>query len=228
MNSLHWSKFNVLKMGERPGILNYVSVVVLMFVLLGLGYWFMIQSNVKKYDSLVRQEQQLRREFETKHQQAAHLKAYRQQLQEIKRRLNPMLKQLSKRYEMPGVLEEISNTGKGSGLTFELFAPQPEVLHDFYSELPIHLVVVGRYHQLADFLSQIGQMKRIVTVHDFEIRPYTMKMKSSDVNSTKQVLKNQMVLLSMTMLVKIYWVDKGGRARRLTKVPSAFLQDSMV
>lgn len=76
---------------------------------------------------------------------------------------------------MPGLLEEISKTGVASGLTFELFAPQPEVSHDFYVELPIKISVVGTYFQLAMFVSRVAQMNRIVTLHDFSIEGVSSK-----------------------------------------------------
>lgn len=76
---------------------------------------------------------------------------------------------------MPGLLEEISKTGVASGLRFDLFAPQPEVVHDFYVELPIKIAVVGTYFQLAMFISRVAQMNRIVTLHDFTIEGVSSK-----------------------------------------------------
>ena len=95
--------------------------------------------------------------------------AYRAQLQTLQERFAAALKQLPAQNEMPGLLEEVSTTGVTSGLKFELFAPQPEVMHDFYVELPIKVSVVGTYFQLATFISRVAQMNRIVTLHDFSI-----------------------------------------------------------
>ena len=62
-------------------------------------------------------------------------------------------KQVPAKNEMPGLLEEISKTGTSVGLKFELFAPQPEVKHDFYYELPIKISVIGTFMQLAEFMT---------------------------------------------------------------------------
>ena len=105
-----------------------------------------------------------------------------------------LLRQLPAKNEMPGLLEEISKTGVASGLKFELFAPQAEVKHDFYIELPIKITVVGTYMQLALFLSRVAQMHRIVTLHEFSISGATSK-------DNKTVSEDELV---MNITAKIY------------------------
>ena len=69
------------------------------------------------------------------------------------------------------LLEDITRTGLGSGLEFEEIKLQPEVVQQFYIELPIKISVVGGYHDLATFVSGVASLSRIVTLHDFEIKP---------------------------------------------------------
>jgi type IV pilus assembly protein PilO len=63
-------------------------------------------------------------------------------------------------------------------------------------ELPINIVVVGNYHQLAVFLSRIAEMSRIVTLHDFEIAPA-----SRDIKGTSKAKSDALV---MKITAKIY------------------------
>lgn len=65
----------------------------------------------------------------------------------------------------------------------------PEVVQQFYIELPIQIAVEGSYHDLATFVSGVASLPRIVTLHDFEIKPATQ-----DVSS----------ILRMTVLAKTY------------------------
>ncbi|MFT4058343.1 MAG: type 4a pilus biogenesis protein PilO [Legionella sp.] len=132
-----------------------------------LGYWLIVSHHVAKYDRLKVQEITLKNEFENKQRQVVNLAEYRQQLAIMTERFAVMLKQLAAKNEIPGLLEEISKIGVASGLRFELFAPQPEIAHDFYVELPIKISVVGNYFQLAEFLSRVAEMTHIVTVHEF-------------------------------------------------------------
>ena len=71
--------------------------------------------------------------------------------------------------EVAGLLVDISQTGLGSGLEFELFKPQPERPTEFYAELPIEIRVVGQYHEFGEFVSGVASLPRIVTIHDLEI-----------------------------------------------------------
>lgn len=154
----------------------------------------MPKKKFEQYESLKQQEAPLKARFELKQHQASNLHAYQNQMKIMQERFGHMLKQLPAQNEMPGLLEDISKTGVASGLTFELFAPLPEVSHDFYIELPIKIAVVGHYHQLAVFVSRVAQMKRIVTIHDFVIEPVASEQRKNETG-------NQLV---MKMTAKIY------------------------
>ena len=38
-------------------------------------------------------------------------------------------------------------------------------------ELPINIVVSGDYHKIGSFVSGVANLSRIVTLHDFDIKP---------------------------------------------------------
>ena len=42
-------------------------------------------------------------------------------------------------------------------------------MHEFYIEKPIQIVVSGDYHSLGSFVSDVADLSRIVTLHDFAI-----------------------------------------------------------
>ena len=199
---------------ELPLILKGLSVIGLLFLLTILGYWLIIQPNAHKYQALLEQEAVLKNQFEVQQQQAGNFQAYLQQLRTIKKRFGNLLKQLPSQNEMPCLLEDISKTGISSGLSFELFAPQPELAHDFYIEMPINLSVVGNYNQFAVFLSRIAQMDRIVTPHDFEITRYATDSEFEYLLQTSQLPVKQTGLLMMKMQVKVYWARSGDSTRQ--------------
>lgn len=176
-----------LPVPAKLGLIGFMSLI-----LIGLGYWLFVKSTFEELDTLVAKETTLKAEFETKQHQASNLDAYRNQMRIMEERFGNMLKQLPTENEMPGLLEDISRTGIASGLTFELFAPLPEVRHDFYIELPIKITVVGDYHQHAVFLNRVSQLNRIVTIHDFVVE------------SPDKQKSNTGEKLSMKMTAKIY------------------------
>ncbi|WP_131780946.1 type 4a pilus biogenesis protein PilO [Legionella gresilensis] len=194
MNKINLNELTLENVGQWPPLIKYLAALLLAAIIIGFGYLFLIKPNLETHASLLNQEQTLRAEFEQKQRLAANLVAYKLQLQVMKERFGAMLKQLPAENEMPGLLEDISKTGIASGLTFDSFAPQTEVKHDFYIELPIKIAVVGNYHQLAVFVSRVIQMSRIVTLHDFEIKQQIDEKQKKPIGD----------LLIMQLTAKIY------------------------
>jgi len=157
--------------GEAPGIVKGGIIVLIIAALLGAGYWFLIKDQMEELDRGERREVQLRAEFEDKQRRAANLAAYEAQLEEIERMFASLLQLLPSTAEIPSLLVDISQTALTVGLEIELFQPRPEVNRTFYAEVPIQLRVRGNYEQLADFVSGISAMPRIVTIHNVFIRP---------------------------------------------------------
>jgi len=194
MTNFNLNELTLDNIGQWPKFAKIGIVVFLALLLIGLGYWLIVKENFEQYDRLKAEEATLKVDFELKQRQASNLNAYRNQMVIMQERFGNMLKQLPTQNEMPGLLEDISKTGVASGLTFELFAPLPEIQHDFYIEVPIKVGVVGNYHQFAVFLSRVAQMSRIVTLHDFVVEGVT----------TDKLKSNPNGLLSMQMTAKIY------------------------
>lgn len=147
-----------------------VGAIAIFFViasaaLLWFGVWNSSKDELARYES---EETKLRTEFKEKHAKAVNLDLYKQQLADIERSFGAMLRQLPGSSEMPALLNDISQSGNGV-VQQELFQPQAVVLHDFYAEQPIKIRVVGSYHQLAEFVSTIAALPRIVTLHDASI-----------------------------------------------------------
>jgi type IV pilus assembly protein PilO len=136
-----------------------------------LGYVWVWQSKNPELDSAHAQEQALRAEFHVKHAKAINLEVYKTQLKDIERSFGALLRQLPGKTEVPNLLVDISQTGLAAGLQEKLFQPAPEQKKDFYAELPIKIRLSGGYHQLAQFVSGIAALPRIVTLHDIEITP---------------------------------------------------------
>ena len=151
----------------RAGVIGIVFVLVV-----GLGiYWMIIED---KYPALQRVEQEevtLRQVFENKQRKAANFDAYKAQLAQIEQSFGTMLRQLPGETEIPSLIVDISQTGLAAGLQEKLFQPQPEVPRDFYAEKPITISLSGGYHEIANFVSGVAALPRIVTLHDINITP---------------------------------------------------------
>ena len=147
-------------------------VVVSLLACLGLlygGWQFLIRDQRLSLDYERAQELELRQTFTVKKGMVVNLPAYQAQMIQIKEMLDELVRQLPDSSEVPSLLIDITEAGGRRGLEFVVFDPQEQELGDFYSTLPILMEVKGDYHQLANFISDLAQMPRIVTVGDLEI-----------------------------------------------------------
>ncbi|MFO1433748.1 MAG: type 4a pilus biogenesis protein PilO [Candidatus Competibacteraceae bacterium] len=147
-----------------PPLAKAIAIILIMVAVAGLGYWHSLSPSLDTLQSVRAKERPLRQEFIDKQRVMANLEAYRAQLNIMQETFTTMLRQLPTRTEMPDLLEDISNTGKKNGLTFELFKPETEQLREFYAAKPISIKARANYHQLGEFISNIALLPRIVTL----------------------------------------------------------------
>jgi type IV pilus assembly protein PilO len=171
LRKVELSELDFNNVGSWPAAAKGVAAMLLALLLLGLGYYFHIQDLEDDLNNQVAQEQTLRQQYATKAFQAANLEAYTAQMKEMETSFGAMLRQLPSDTEVPGLLEDITRTGLGAGLEFEEIKLLPETAQQFYIELPIQITVTGSYHDLATFVSGVASLPRIVTLHDFDVKP---------------------------------------------------------
>ncbi|PZW99231.1 type IV pilus assembly protein PilO [Pseudomonas sp. 478] len=158
-------------MGSWPPAIKALAGILLMILVFSLGYSFSI-SDLRSQLELKREEEStLKEQFADKAHMAANLELYTQQMKEMENSFGVLLRQLPSDTEVPGLLEDITRTGLGSGLEFEEIKLLPENTQQFYIELPIQITVTGAYHDLATFVSGVAGLPRIVTLHDFDLAP---------------------------------------------------------
>ncbi|WMJ00414.1 type 4a pilus biogenesis protein PilO [Pseudomonas chlororaphis subsp. aurantiaca] len=165
-------------MGAWPALVKGVIAALVMLLVLALGYNLYLKDLLLQLDQRRADEAVLKQQFASKARLVANLGPYTEQMKAMETAFDLMLRQLPSDTEVPGLLEDISRTGLGSGLEFEEIKLLPELVQPFYVELPIQITVTGGYHELATFVSGVAGLPRIVTLHDFEIKPVTPEVGS--------------------------------------------------
>ena len=166
-----FKNLNPKDVGAWPLAPRIASLFGLFALILVLGWFLVCSEGIDTLELKQQEETRLRNDFLSKKKQAVNLDLYVQQLNEIDRSFGALLKQLPNKAEVESLLVEINQSGMGRGLQFELFKPSPEVVKDFYAELPISVKITGSYHDFGAFAGDIGQLSRIVTLNNVQITP---------------------------------------------------------
>ncbi len=163
---------DVNDVGRWPILFRVAAIVLAFVVVTGLGvYWTIVKDKAPQLSRAQEDEETLRVTFENKQRKAANYDAYKRQLSQIEQSFGTMLRQLPGETEIPSLIVDISQTGLAAGLQEKLFQPQAEIPKDFYAEKPIKIRLSGGYHEIANFVSGIAALPRIVTLHNINITP---------------------------------------------------------
>ncbi len=190
--------------GNWPAPVKMISILIAAMLVIGGWYYFDTQHQWIELEAQQKKEIDHKRTFEIKQKKASQLNDYRAQLQQIEDSLGVMLKQLPDKTEIAKLLIDISQTGLGNGLEFELFQPKGEQKREFYAEYPIDVRMVGDYLQLGNFVSGVAAFPRIVTISDVQIQPHKKsgKLVMQAVVKTYRYLDDDEIAMSATKTKK--------------------------
>lgn len=164
INDIDWSRIGVWPLAGRL----FVWLLVIAAIIAG-AYFGLLKDKYKALDRQVVKETTLKRTFQQKALEAAKLEQYKSLMVRMEKDFEFLVSQLPEKTEVPGLLDDIDERGRNSGLNIVSIKLQPEVVSDVYVELPIEIIVQGNYHNFGTFVSSVAGMSRIVTLHDYVI-----------------------------------------------------------
>lgn len=163
------TEIRVDNIGRWPLVVRIFGGIAVFVAVLSAYFVLIISDLNSTFVQTVKKETELRDTYKQRSYEAANLQAYRDQMVELDERLQALIGQLPSDTEVPGLLEDITETGLSSGLAIQSIELQNEKAHDYYIELPISIQATGGYHDFATFISGVSGLPRIVTLHDFSI-----------------------------------------------------------
>lgn len=166
INDLDWSRVGVWPLAGKA-----ILWLIAMAAIGAATYFFLIKDLNADLQRVAAQETELRQTFQQKAFQASRLEQYRELMARMEQDFAFLVSQLPEKTQVPGLLDDIDEKGRDSGLEIVSIKLQPEVKGDVYVELPIEVIVTGSYHDFGTFISNIAAMSRIVTLHDLSVQP---------------------------------------------------------
>ncbi|MFK7862250.1 MAG: type 4a pilus biogenesis protein PilO [Granulosicoccus sp.] len=175
------------RIGTAPIALRGILIVLACAVVIGGMAHLMVKPQFEKLKVVEAREIQLRNTFDKEQAKAANRTAYLEQLEEMKKTFNVMLRQLPNKTDIESLLVDLSQTSVASGLEVQFFKPENEVPREFYAEYPIRISVTGQYHQFGKFISGLAALPRIVTLSNIDIKASARPARNTASNTTRKL-----------------------------------------
>ena len=184
-----------------PPIVKLLLMGALCLILILLGYFIERRWQINQLNKAKRLEHSLMRNFESKQRYYAQLDHTAKQVIAMHAQFRTLLKTLPPKSKIDELLKNISKVGTTEGLKFVFFKPQPEKNRGFYVQMPIKIAVLGHYHQIARFISDLANLKQLVVVDDFKL---------SHINQ-----KNNILTMHLTINVYRYYSRQKSAGKKL-------------
>ena len=148
-----------------------VAIVFGISAIVAASYYFMSYSGTQtRLQQLRVREAELQRKLGEVRSVASNITAFEDEIAQLEGKLARALRQLPNKKQLEVLLTDVSNLGKTVGIEIKSFRRQEEIAHDFYAEVPISIVLEGRFHDLARFFGMVAQLPRIVNMGSLSIR----------------------------------------------------------
>lgn len=157
------------KIGALSKVVRVLISVGLLLVLIGSFTYFSFFPKFKEIEKLTKIHKKLVTQLTTAKNKAAKIDIYRSMMRDAEAEFKTALKALPEKREIPSLLTSVSRVGIESGLEFLLFQPQPEVMKEFYAEIPVSIQVSGGYHSVALFFDRVARLPRIVNIKNIRM-----------------------------------------------------------
>jgi len=191
---------NLANMTVREKKLGGVGVAAVL--VLALYWYFLYKPKAQELnatqihvDSLDRKNQQAKADIAT-----GSLQKLRAQSAEYEQSLKVMRQLVPRSNEVPALLEDISTAARRVGLDLATVEPMPVLPGEQFDTYRYKLAVIGGYHPVGQFLSNVGSLNRIIA-------PVTMTIKLPPIaDKTKARVKNGESLVDTEFQVQTYVV----------------------
>lgn len=139
-------------------------------VLCAAGYYFLFHSDVT--DALASAQTTGTGLVETLNKARSAEQAYQKDLAELAEReqrqkeLNQILPATT---EYPQFLSAVQSAANVSGVSLSAWTPRDKVPGKYYARVPMKVELTGRFHQIARFFYNVGQLDRIINMENISM-----------------------------------------------------------
>lgn len=153
-------KSSLVRLGAIAGVLAVV----------GAGYAFAFHSPLQ--DQLAQAKSQNTKLSDDLSKARAAEQAYQKDLADLaerEQRQKELDQILPPTTEYPAFLSAVQAAANVSGVSLSAWTPREEVSQKYYAKVPMKVELSGRFHQIARFFYNVGQLDRIINVENISM-----------------------------------------------------------
>ena len=152
------------------------GIIAAIILLITAGTYFALIADLDTAIAGVKAEQNAKEiTLAEKQAIADNLNERRKEMDALDQKFQEALTQLPEKKDIEELLSQLSDVGKKSGLEISKVVPGSEAAEGFYSRIPISMAVSGNYNEIAMFLQEIANLRRIVNVTDLKLSAPVVK-----------------------------------------------------
>jgi type IV pilus assembly protein PilO len=183
------------RISKAPPALKYGGIALVMVLVTALNFVLMIQPAESGITSQRAQLKKLDDQLAEKKAIAQNLTERRKEMDALETQLNEALTELPEGKGIEDLLAQLNDIGKKSGLEISRIEPGAESPDKFFARIPVKMAVAGNFHEIAMFLQEVANMRRIVNVNN-------LRLGSADVKNDKVVLKSEFMATTFRFLAE--------------------------
>ncbi|MGZ3458449.1 MAG: type 4a pilus biogenesis protein PilO [Archangium sp.] len=174
------------KIVKAPPAVKFGGLAAAVVLMTAANFFFVIQPLEERMESQRAEQHKLDLELAEKSEIAQNLNERRREMDVLEQKLAEALTELPENKDVEELLAQINDIGKKSGLEIARVEPGPETVGkgDFFARIPIKMVVSGNYHEIAMFLQEVANMRRIVNVNNIKLDGAKVKNEKVVLNSS--------------------------------------------
>lgn len=186
-----WQSLDPKEIGSWP-IQARILVLVLSFIFACCLYYFIFTSPLLTEVMDVRRKLRKNKvSFQDNFIRVANLENYKKEVGIIKQNYQLTLKSIPNSADPIGIIDLLSIYAKKNDIKIKSMQPGKSSKVGNFNEIPLSISLVGDYHKISAFISDMANMDRIINVKDFKM-----------INKSDDPLIES---LEMDMQVVTYW-----------------------
>ncbi|HLL48952.1 MAG TPA: type 4a pilus biogenesis protein PilO [Longimicrobiaceae bacterium] len=156
---------------KAPPAVKFGGLAAVVVLMTAANFFWVIQPMEEEMEAQRAEQRRLDMDLAEKSEIAQNLNERRREMDVLEQKLAEALTELPENKDVEELLAQLNDIGKKSGLEIARVEPGPETVGggDFFARIPVRMSVAGNYHEIAMFLQEVANMRRIVNVNNIQL-----------------------------------------------------------